>query len=102
MPALAGVYTRLAPRVDFVGVSLDGGVHASDAVRSFVSRYGIPYPVGLSPSVFASSTAVMALPTTMLVDREGRVARTYVGPVAPKQLTADLETLLAEPVPAAR
>jgi cytochrome oxidase Cu insertion factor (SCO1/SenC/PrrC family) len=44
----------------------------------------------------------MALPTTLLIDREGRVARTYVGPVEPKQLTEDLRALLAEPMPAAR
>jgi len=36
------------------------------------------------------------VPTTILVDKEGRVAKTYVGAVRQADYEADVEVLLAE------
>jgi len=37
------------------------------------------------------------VPTTILVDKQGRVAKSYVGAVRERDFRTDVEALLAEP-----
>jgi cytochrome c biogenesis protein CcmG, thiol:disulfide interchange protein DsbE len=45
---------------------------------------------------FEMAGEVRSLPTSVLIDRQGRVARTYQGLVAERALRRDIEALLAE------
>ena len=101
-PGLVNVAKRYAGRgLSVVGVSLDtGGSAATGAVRDFARRYAVPYPLILAEEnpamVTPSIAAVQAIPTTLLLDRQGRVAKTIMGAVDEAALRTDIETLLAE------
>ncbi len=80
--------------LDVAGVTMDD----SDApVRQFVRSYRVPYPVLLPPANSPLLAAIDSLPTTFLVDRQGRIAKNYVGAVSESVVKADVERLLAEP-----
>ena len=93
-PVLVRVSDRFAPRgLDAVGVSLDRGdpMH----VREWVSRYQVRYPVLIPPEHSPLLSGVTA-PLTVLIDRQGRVARRYYGTVTEAELSAEIDRLLAE------
>lgn len=49
-------------------------------VRKFAAEYGINYPIVIADAALANDYGgIMGLPTTFVIDREGRIARTYVG-----------------------
>ncbi len=84
---------RLASRrrgADFemVGIAVDR--YGGKKVRDFSREAGINYPVLLAPDADIST-----LPTSYLIDREGRVAKTYVGELN-ESVEEDINTLIAE------
>ncbi len=79
-----------------VGVSLDDGADRVQRVRDFARRFGVRYPLALSGSNLALTGGVEGVPTTMLFDREGRLAKVYVGEAARRVLERDVHALEAE------
>ncbi len=77
-----------------VGINLDEG--EADSVRQFVASSPITYPVLLPDGHPDLVSWVDAIPTTLLVDKKGRVAGGYRGLVNPARIKADVDTLLAE------
>jgi cytochrome c biogenesis protein CcmG/thiol:disulfide interchange protein DsbE len=93
-PGLVRLSKEMGPGLAVVGVAIDEG--SREKVKSFVDTLRVPYPV-----VFAEGTSQMAygmagVPETILVDRRGRVAKTYVGAVGEGDLREDIGVLLAE------
>jgi thiol-disulfide isomerase/thioredoxin len=82
--------------LSIVGVSMDEG--GLPAVQSFLREFHLPYPVLMPDLASPSAPAVDALPTSVLLDREGRVAKSYVGAVRESLFRADVDRLLAETV----
>jgi cytochrome c biogenesis protein CcmG, thiol:disulfide interchange protein DsbE len=80
--------------LSIVGVSMDEG--GKTAVKSFLSEFHVPYPVLMPDLALPSVPAVDALPTTVLVDRDGRAAKSYIGAVRESLFRADVDRLLAE------
>ncbi len=86
--------------VDVVGISMDTGDRAP--VSSFVQHFHVSYPIAFPPALSRLPTfsqlaaGMVGLPTTVLVDREGRVAKTYVGETQEREFRKDVEKLLAE------
>jgi cytochrome c biogenesis protein CcmG/thiol:disulfide interchange protein DsbE len=77
------------------GITMDdAGV---EPVRKFVHDYGVDYPILIPRSDFELAARVESLPTTLLIDRQGRVAKTYIGRVREAVFRADVELLLKEP-----
>ena len=61
--------------VVFVGVAVSD---SPEEARAFVEATGVTYPVGVDPSgSIAADYRVLSLPTTFLIDREGREARRF-------------------------
>jgi len=81
--------------VSVAGVAMDEG--RLDKVRAFVQRFGVTYPVALPQPMSQMAYGMDGLPTTILVDQNGRVAKTYSGALREKDLRADVEALLKEP-----
>jgi hypothetical protein len=65
-------------------------------VQPFVSQYHIPYPVALAHADFLPAASVEALPTTLLIDKQGRLAKLYAGAASERALRADIDALLRE------
>jgi hypothetical protein len=65
-------------------------------VPGFVDRYHVPYPMLVPDGTFALGDSIRALPTTLLLDRQGRVARMFRGAHSAEEMAGDIESLLAE------
>ncbi len=94
------MFTRIqrdsgAKGVQFVGIAVD----QADKVKQFATELGLNYPAligGYGAMELSKSlgNTIMALPFTVIVDREGRVAHTQLGPLKEQQLTSILGQLL--------
>lgn len=96
LAAVAGEYTD----VDFLGVNTSDG---ADVALRFAEDNGIPYPSVLDAATasvqlaFAGSVPPNAVPTTIILDREGRVAGRISGLISDRSiLEAMLDRVLAE------
>lgn len=80
----------------FVGVNTSD---QADTAKSFAKTYGVTYPSiidagdGAAKIAFAQATPIQATPTTLVLDKEGRVAARIIGPV---DGTSVLGTLVRE------
>ena len=75
-----------------------------DAVRRFARELGLRFPLVLDPDgAIRSAYGVVGLPTTFVLDREGRVAARAIGPLdwAQPDVLEVLRAVLADPSPPA-
>jgi cytochrome c biogenesis protein CcmG/thiol:disulfide interchange protein DsbE len=92
-PGLVELYRRYEDRgLRVAGISMDDD--AQQAVPQFVSEYHIPYPMLIPGNDFPLGDRIESLPTSFLIDRQGHIARTYVGAVDEETLAHDVEQLL--------
>lgn len=71
-------------------------------VRAFLAERGITYPVAVTgPEAAEAFGGVRALPTSILIDRQGRVRHRVEGFFAEPALRRAVDRLLDEPAPAA-
>jgi len=83
-----------------LGVSMDDDGWAS--VKPFVSRLGVNYRIVMGNDATAQLYGgVDALPTTFLIDREGRIAAVHIGLADRRDIEDGVEELLRTPAPAA-
>jgi cytochrome c biogenesis protein CcmG/thiol:disulfide interchange protein DsbE len=94
-PELVRVYEKYRGRgVTFAGISMDQD--PSKVVPKFADHYRIEYPILIPADGSPITEAIESIPTSFLVDQQGRVARTWVGMVREQELTKNIEELLAE------
>lgn len=101
MPAFERVYRDERDRgFLLLGLSRDRGGEAE--VREFLAERGITYPVAFaSDDLVRAFGGVQALPTSILIDRQGRVRRRVSGIFAEPTLRMAVDRLLDEPAPSA-
>ena len=94
--ALSNEYTD----VPFVGVNIFDG---ADVATSFATKFDVPYPSILDADTasvqlaFAGIVSPNAVPTTLVIDREGRVAARISGVVREQSILATMiDTVVAE------
>lgn len=76
-----------------VGVSLDQD--GESVVKSFMEKTGINYPVVLGDEKIVSAFGgVEGIPTTFVIDREGKIIRKHVGYTAKAEFEAEIKPLL--------
>ncbi len=76
-----------------IGISMDDG--SRRLVRRFVTKSGITYPVAMGNSKTARAFGgVFGIPQSFLVDRQGRIVKSYMGLVEPEIIEHDLSALL--------
>ncbi len=97
LPGLMQVARDSGPKgLAVVGVSLDTGADVPARVQQFVAQYRVPYPVAFPPPRMLGATRDVAIPTTVLIDRHGRLVKTYYGAVEHEDFAKDVAALLAE------
>ena len=86
-----------------VGISMDilyedlkGPAEAWRLVKPFVETHKVDYSILMGDDGITKRYSVNALPVTYLIDRNGRIAATYVGIVDRANIEANIKTLLAE------
>jgi thiol-disulfide isomerase/thioredoxin len=96
-PALRNVAKAYDGRVHFVGVNLKDQVAAA---RNFEQQHDIPYPSwdDEAATIAASFGGIgpAALPSTIVLDAEHRVAARLFGAVDEPRLSAQLDSVLSE------
>ncbi len=96
VPVLASAWRDLhSSGVDVIGISLDRGDRYRK-VQAFAQQMQIPYPLAMPEDLSQIDQALDALPTTILIDRHGRVAARITGAVEARQLQSLVDKLLAE------
>lgn len=77
-----------------IGVSMDED--GWDVVKPYIERAGVNYRIVLGDDVVSQLYGgVDSLPSTFLIDREGRVANVHIGLTSRAELREDVEKLLA-------
>ncbi|MFB8385510.1 TlpA family protein disulfide reductase [Microbacterium sp. NPDC055910] len=93
-PVLEAVHEEFqVDGVNFLGINLYDGAEAS---RAFADTYGVGYPSVLTTEdgsiklAFAGQTPLSAVPVTLVLDREGRVAARVIGIVEEESILRSL------------
>ncbi len=78
IPDLIRLQARYPDHLQVIGVSTDEG--PVEKVEAFAAEFGINYPIVMyTPELNRAFPGVMALPTSFIVDPDGRVVQTHVG-----------------------
>lgn len=78
IPDLVALQRKYPEQLQIIGVSQDSA--PAEAVQQFAAERGMNYPTVMStPEIEKLFPGVYALPTTFLIDREGRLAKKHVG-----------------------
>jgi thiol-disulfide isomerase/thioredoxin len=92
MPAVQR-FASTHPDVRVVGVAVND---QTDDARAFAKEVGVQFPLAFDADhQVADAYAVSGLPTTIVLDREGRLAATWPGPVTDADLTRLTSALAA-------
>lgn len=97
IPELQAIHAKYAPRgFEVLGVSVDES--GPDAVRQFVDEHKMTYPVALDAEGgrIATLLETTMLPTTVLLDRNGKIVWKKFGAILPndQELTEAIEKTL--------
>ncbi|WP_223396020.1 TlpA disulfide reductase family protein [Nocardioides rotundus] len=101
MPELVEASEELGKDAEFVGINIRD--NAVESARLFAEQFKVPYPSIYSPDgqallPFAGTLSPRTIPSTVVLDRQGRIAATVIGPIPSKNTFVDLvEGIAAEP-----
>jgi len=98
MPAFSEVHSEYRDRgVEVIGAANEA-MSARDSVADFVRRLEIGFPIWMEASAdhMEAFGVGIALPATVIVDRQGRVAARIVGATDAAHLRSILDRLLSE------
>jgi peroxiredoxin len=90
-------------KVAFVGVSLDvsyenlkNATEAWAKVKPFLKTHQITYPILMGDDEVTKNYGIQALPVTLLIDTQGRIAATYTGLLNERNAETNINALLSE------
>ena len=90
IPDLIALQAKYKDTLQIIGIAQDSG--SIEDVRKFAAEHGMNYPTVLStPDLEKLFPGVSALPTTFVLDRDGRLAQKHVGMLNAER--TELETL---------
>ena len=92
-PGFVDLQAEFAGDVRFVGISVD---EDPSRVPPFAERYGVTYPLLVGPNRAGPPVAAPVLPTTLVVDRAGRVRMRHEGLLLEPALRPVLRELVRE------
>ncbi|MDI6766736.1 MAG: TlpA disulfide reductase family protein [Bacteroidota bacterium] len=96
IPDLIALSKEMADKnVKFLGISTDRGSNAIEEVRSFVADKGISFQIVISNEDIEEAYGnVRVIPTTFLIDANGKIAQTIVGVRSKEQFAEAINALL--------
>ena len=98
MPDLQAVHRAMGDRVAFLGIDLQD---ARQDAAAFLRQTGVTYLSGYDPDgSIAQRYGVRGLPTTIVIDAQGRVLGHHTGPVSKDQLLEELREAESHPASA--
>ena len=92
IPHLVELQEHYGDQLQVIGVSTDEGDSAN--VEAFAQEFQMNYPVVMAtPEINRQFPGVFALPTSFVVDTEGRIVQTHVGLINPSVLEQETRYL---------
>jgi len=80
LPVMDAVHAAWSSRgVEFLGINSDGGGATPAEIRAFLGAHHIPYPIVADDGSVGELYKVEALPTLVVIDREGRIRSSFIG-----------------------
>ncbi|HMZ79117.1 MAG TPA: TlpA disulfide reductase family protein [Acidobacteriota bacterium] len=95
LPDFKAISSEFGPKgVQVIGLSIDGG---PDVVKTFLQKNPLNYVVAMSTGKVSSSYGVTgSIPQTFIIDRKGKLRKSYTTRINKQQVVADINALLAE------
>jgi thiol-disulfide isomerase/thioredoxin len=98
IPDLIALQTKYKDRLQIIGLVVDSD--DDEEVRTVARHEGINYPNAISPDALRSAYGgIAALPTSFVLDAQGRVVQKHVGLRDPLLYETEIRALLGLPVP---
>ncbi|MGH9159162.1 MAG: TlpA family protein disulfide reductase [Vicinamibacteraceae bacterium] len=92
IPDFIALQEKYPDQVQFIGFSMDEG--PADQVEQFVAEHKVTYPVAIADDeVAAQFGGVFGLPTSFIVDAEGRLVQRHIGLVSPAIYEQEIRAL---------
>lgn len=93
MPDLLGAHQELGDRAAWVGINIRD--NAVERAQLFAEKYEVPWPSIYDPTgeallPFSGKLSPRSIPSTLVLDAEGRLAALILGPVPSEQTLVDL------------
>jgi len=63
-------------------------------VAGFVKPFGLSFPLAIDQGALAQTYGVIAIPTSVFIDRSGIVRAVHIGAMDPAQMEADLKKIM--------
>ncbi len=99
IPELMAMQKQFQGSLQVVGLSVDD--LPAPQVKSFIGQFGVNYPVAMADEkVQDEFGGILALPTTFIIDRQGRVVTKHIGLVPRDYYDAEIAYLAGQPVDA--
>jgi thiol-disulfide isomerase/thioredoxin len=93
IPDLIELQNRYKDRLQILGLVVDDD--DQDAIKEFVEKFGINYPVAISPdNLRIQYGGIAALPTSFVLDSEGRIVQKHEGLRDPVLYETEIRSLL--------
>jgi thiol-disulfide isomerase/thioredoxin len=97
IPDLVALQKKYKERLQILGLVVDDD--DQDAVKNFVAEFGVNYPVALaSDEIRLQYGGIAALPTSFVLDAEGRVVQKHEGLRDPLLYETEIRSLLGLPI----
>ncbi|MCC7416079.1 MAG: TlpA family protein disulfide reductase [Acidobacteria bacterium] len=96
IPDLIRLQKKYAKHLRVIGISED---ETPDVVKTFIDEQGMNYPVAMATDqTRAAFPGIAALPTSYLIDREGRIVQKHVGLLNAERTEREARALAGLPV----
>jgi thiol-disulfide isomerase/thioredoxin len=97
IPELINLQQKFQGSLQVIGLSVDEA--PPDQVKTFIGRFGVNYPVGMaSEKLQGEFGGILALPTSFVIDRQGRVVQKHVGLVPEDYYSTEISYLAGRQV----
>jgi thiol-disulfide isomerase/thioredoxin len=97
IPDLIELQQKYSGRLQVIGIADDS---SPEVVRQYAAEFGINYPNVMLNSEIRSQFRVRAIPTTYVIDPQGRVVQRHVGQINTPVVEQEIRALLDLPVDA--
>jgi len=93
IPGFVSLYKKYRKKgLVILGVGLD----RRDALEKFAKKYKMNYPVLIGTKDIGDAYGIRAIPTTLLLDKENRIAYYHIGVTPMSQFEEEIKKLLEE------
>jgi cytochrome c biogenesis protein CcmG, thiol:disulfide interchange protein DsbE len=92
MPDLNALHQQYGSQRGFMVIAIDAGDDSPEAVKAFAQQYGLDFPLLLDPGDQVSDGlyTVRALPTSLLIDRQGKIHSQWLGQLSKSEMLTRL------------